>query len=239
MGVARLLNASVDLIVQTVGTGGPKPDLRDAAEKLKINYRKPYNPQQNARLFNMRQACGNAGKFSVYVYQGHAGIVSNQPGIAAYTGKICGITTSCPAGTPTYDVSFFTYKADVYFLTNALTPNMVTDFISGKGVPRLVMLIGCESGTSWQDGFPRAGAKLLVYCGGNVAEPTASAAINAFFNTLASTGQATINQARDAANLIIDDYNAHPGSTGQMDPFSAVYAAGVSGTNTFADIMKP
>lgn len=227
-------NHTVDLIVQEVGQAGYTPNLKNAAGQLKVNYRQPL---QNARLLDMRQTCQNAGSFSVYVYQGHAGIISNQPGIAAYTGLNCIFPSNCPAGTPTYDVGLFTYKADVYFLTSVIMPNIVGDFTAGQGMSRLVVIMGCESGTSWPPGFTQAGAKVLIYSGGEVDAATASGAINAFFNTLAS-GQ-TIADALGAANQIIDNYNSHPGATGQMNEMTAVYGSGVSGANTFVDIMKP
>jgi hypothetical protein len=157
---------------------------------------------------------------------------------------VCGITTNCPTGTPHYDAPLLcfiplTWLADVYYLTTSEKPSMVNDFTEGKGMPRLVLIIGCESGESWQSDFTQAGAKALIYCGGEADAATASAAINAFFNTLASSGEATIDQALDAANQIIDDYNAHPHSTGPMNHLTAVYGGGAWGARTFAEVIKP
>ncbi len=229
-------NHTVDMIIQEVGQAGYTPNLKDAAGKLKVNYRKP---QEKARLSDLQQACRSAGSFSVYIYQGHAGIISNQPAVAAYTGRTYN---------PAKDVAWYfvpgifggtTNAADLYFLSTSIMPNMVSDFTGGQGISRIVMIMGCDSGTSWQTGFTQAGAKVLVYSGGEGDASTASGAINAFFNTLASSQTSTIDQALSAANQIIDSYNSHPGALGQMNELAAVYGNAISGTNTFMDIMKP
>jgi hypothetical protein len=231
-------NHAVDLIVQTVGQSGYWPRLKDAAQKLKINY---HEPQKEAPLSAMRTACSNAGSFTVYVYQGHAGILksNNQPGIATFVGRVYD---------PARDTAWYfipgvfggtTNATVVYFLTTGYTPSIVTDFTTGgQGMSRLVLIIGCDSGTSWQAGFTQAGA-VLIYCGGDVDAATASRAIEVFFDTLASSSSETIEQALVVANQIISDYNgrSHPGLPGEMDEMH-VSPIG-SAARTFADIMKP
>jgi hypothetical protein len=235
-------NHAINLIVQVVGMGCNKPDLTAAAQQLQINYPPP---QINPYLSTMQQTCQNAGSLSVYVYQGHAGLTNGQPQIAAYTGKICNVTTNCPAGAPTYSAPLLCFipidrwLADAYYLLSGTTPDMPDDFTGGQGMPPLVVIMGCESGTSWPPGFAQAGAKVVVYSGGEGDAATASAAINAFFNTLAGSSSSTIDQALSAANVIIDDYNMHPAAIGPMSDMTAVYGSGASGSSTFADIIKP
>ena len=149
-------NHAISLIVQVVGMGCNKPNLSAAAQQLKVNYP---GPQINPYLISMRQACQNAGTLSVYVYQGHAGLTNGQPQIAAYTGQICGVTTNCPAGAPTYSAPLLCFipidrwLADAYYLLSGTTPDMPDDFTGGQGMPPLVVIMGCESGSSWPPGF--------------------------------------------------------------------------------------
>ncbi|MGO9243681.1 MAG: hypothetical protein ACLPT4_05670 [Verrucomicrobiia bacterium] len=234
-------NHAISLIVQVVGMGCNKPNLSAAAQQLKVNYP---GPQINPYLISMRQACQNAGTLSVYVYQGHAGLTNGQPQIAAYTGQICNVTTNCPAGVPTYSAPLFCFipidrwLADAYYLLSGTTPDMPDDFTGGQGMPPLVVIMGCESGSSWPPGFTQAGAKVVVYSGGEGDAATASAAINAFFNTLA--GGQTIDAALSAGNVIIDTYNMHPNPGGaQMNDMTAVYGGGASAASTFTNLITP
>jgi hypothetical protein len=163
----------------------------------------------------------------------------HEPGIAAYTGRRYN-----PAIDVAYyyveNIFFYTNAADVYFLTTSASTNMVNDFTVGKGVPRLIVIIGCDSGESWQNGFILAGAKVLISSGGFVDENTAASAISAFFNSLASGG--TIDAARAAANSVIEntwnDFHADK----PMQDFAIQNSADIIGTNTFYDIypeLKP
>jgi hypothetical protein len=234
-------NETVKILEHDVGWGGRwgyGGTLDSLAKRLGAKYTRHYSGQGLLYpwdYMDMIDEISKLGKWDVYVYCGHGGVDSGYAEVAGYTGirtnAFLGIET-----TPGYyndPLLLSWYVAYKYRLSS-----MATNFQSGKGTPRIVIILACkvEGGNNWPADFINAGAKLVVRTGGNGDVAAQSAALTKFFESLAAGG--TVDQARAAGNAVINASNArHPPEEqgGEMVPS---YGTGVSGGSTFQDLIK-
>lgn len=214
-----------EIMVHVVGQGGRllgyHPDLKAAAKKLNIKYKKRIDP----KLERMQEDCVKCGIDDIYIYQGHAGRIGGvSPALAAYTGDMYNPEK------PSYYYSerLTQWRADLYNLDS-----MLQDFSASEGMPSIVVLVGCEMGSDWQSKFTAAGVKLLVSSGGSANASVASASINILINGLAS-GK-TIDEAIRNANEVISSYNQRVYE--QMTPLQSTYGFGIFGGSTLSEIL--
>lgn len=110
---------------------------------------------------------------------------------------------------------------------------MLNDFQQSGGMPSIIIIIGCESGSDWQSKFTAGGSKLVVSSGGSGDAAVASAAIEKLINGLAD-GK-TVEESISIANEGINRHNQQV--VDPMTPLFPVFGEGFSGQNTIGEIL--